>query len=102
MSVTLYEGALRALLETQEGPVGQFVQREAEKVKEAMRDDIRSYFKGAETTVEDDVALRMDGSTATVGLQDDPQGRSRKLESKAARYARLGDFRLTKAAAGIG
>jgi hypothetical protein len=65
-----------------------------------MRDDIRSYFKGAETTVEDDVALRMDGSTATVGLRDDPLGRSRHQESKSARYARLGEWRITRALVG--
>jgi hypothetical protein len=102
VSVTLNEAALGILLETEEGPVGRFVQRVAEdKIVDAMRQDVRSYFVGAETGVEDDVGLRMEGSTAVVGLQNDPQGRhTAGGESKSERYARLGRFGQTRSAAG--
>ena len=102
MSVTLNEAALGILLETEDGPVGRFVRRVAEdKIVDAMRNDVRSYFVGADTGVEDDVGLSMDGSTATVGLQNDPQGRHTSSgESKAERYARVGRFSQTRSAAG--
>ena len=76
-----------------------FVEREAGKVVDAMRADVRSYFVGAETGVEDDVGRRMDGSRAVVGLRNDPNHRSTHRESKASRYARLGQFKLTREAA---
>ena len=99
MSVIINDRALAALFETQEGPVGRFVEREAQKVVEAMKDDVRSYYVGANTGAEDDVALRMDGSTAIVGLQNDPQGRhTGSGESKSERYARVGRFALTRQA----
>jgi hypothetical protein len=101
VSVILNEGAIAALFNTPEGPVARFVEREAEKIADAMRADVRSYFVGAETGVEDDVGLSMDGSTATVGLQNDPFGRHTSGgESKAERYARLGRFSQTRSAAG--
>jgi len=101
VSVILNEPAIAALFETPEGAVARFVQREAEKVADAMRDDVRSYFVGANTGVEDDVDVEMDGSTATVGLRNDPQHRHTSGgESKSERYARLGRFAQTRSAAG--
>ena len=101
MSVILNEAAIALLMETEEGPVGLFVRREADKVADAMRNDVRSYFVGANTGVEDDVDVSMDGSTATVGLRNDPQHRHTSGgESKSERYARLGRFSQTRSAAG--
>jgi hypothetical protein len=94
MTVTLNEVALLALLESQEGPVGQEIQRRAELVAEAMRKDVSGYYPGI--GVEDDVGVEMEGSTATVGLRNDPSGRHFTLgESKAERYARTGRFENT-------
>jgi hypothetical protein len=103
VSVTLNEAALVALF--QSPPVVAYMQRTAEeKIVSKMKEDVRSYFAPAETTAEDDVGLRMEGSTAIVGLRDDPQGRSSRRgargESKSARYARVGEWRLTREAAG--
>jgi hypothetical protein len=100
VSVFINDRALAALFETEEGPVGRFVRREGEKIVESMKDDVRSYYVGANTGAEDDVALRMDGSTAVIGLQNDPQGRSTSAESKSARYARVGRFEKTRQAVG--
>ena len=101
MTVILNERAIGILMETEEGPVGRFVRREAEKVVEAMRQDVIGYFVGADTGAQDDVALQMDGSTATVGLQNDPLGRHISSgESKSERYARVGRFENTRRAAG--
>jgi len=101
MSVILNEAAITALFETPDGAVARFVEREAEKVADAMREDVRSYFVGADTGVDDDVDVSMDGSTATVGLRNDPEGRHTSSgESKAERYARLGRFSQTRSAAG--
>jgi len=100
LSVIINDRALAALFETEEGPVGRFVRREGEKIVEAMKDDVRSYYVGANTGAEDDVALRMDGSTAVVGLQNDPSGRhTGPGESKSERYARVGRWQLTRQAA---
>jgi hypothetical protein len=95
MSVIPNEAALAALLESEEGPVGRFVQREAQKVIDAMRRDVGGYYEGI--GVEDDVGLRMDGSTAVVGLRNDPLGRHTSPgESKSERYARTGRFEQTR------
>ncbi len=101
MSVILNEAAITKLFTTPNGPVALFVERKAEEIiADAMRFDIKSYFVGADTGVEDDVGLVMNGSTALVGLRDDPEGRSRHApNTKASRYARLGEWRKTKARA---
>ena len=82
MSVTLYEGALRALLESQEGPVGQYVERLAQRTVAQAQQNVRTYFGGAPSlTVDQDVGFDMDGSTATIGIAD-AGNKSRRL----ARY----------------
>lgn len=81
MSVILNEAALKRLLDTEEGPVGQFVQRKAEVLVEAAQNNVRDYFASAPVlTVDQDVGLSMDGSTATIGIRD--------AGSKARRLAR--------------
>ena len=100
MTVILNEAAIATLLESP--PVVAFVERTAqEKVVPEMKQDIRSYFVGAETGVENDVGLVMQGSTAIVGLRDDPEGRSNHPgKTKASRYARVGRWEKTRAAVG--
>lgn len=99
MSVILNESAITALFEKPGGPVARFVQREAEKVADAMRVDVGGYYEGI--GIDDDVGLEMDGSTATVGLRNDPLGRHTSPgESKSERYARIGRFEKTREAAG--
>jgi hypothetical protein len=98
--ITLNEVALAALLETQDGPVGRHVERMAQRVVVAMQTDVKGYFRGADFGIENDVALRMDGSTAIVGLRDDPEGRSTHAESKSRRYARLGKWEQARQTVG--
>ncbi len=99
MTVVLNPAGLAALFESP--PVVAFMERKArEIILPAMQEDIKSYFVEAETGVENDVDIRMDGSTAIVGLQDDPQGHSNHPDNtKASRYARVGKWKVTKEAA---
>ncbi len=104
MTVILNEGAITKLFEAPEGPVARFVERKAEElIVPRMKEDVRSYYAPAETGAENDVGLRMAGSTAIVGLQDDPLGNSSRRgargESKSARYARVGRWAKTREAA---
>lgn len=99
MSVILNESGIAAYMESP--TVVAFVERSAQKIVEAMQEDIRSYFVDAETSVEDDVGLRMEGSRAVVGLQNDPSGRHTSPgESKSERYARVGQWKITRETAG--
>ena len=99
MSVILNESALTALLEKPGGPVARLVEREAEKIAQQMRKDVGEYFPGI--GVEDDVDVEMEGSSATVGLRNDPLGRHTSPgEGKSERYARTGRFENTRRAAG--
>ena len=71
MSVTLYEPALEALLDSQEGPVGQFIEAIAVRVTQQAQANVRDYFHSAPTlTVDQDVDMEMQGSTAVVGIRD--------------------------------
>jgi hypothetical protein len=84
VSVVLNEGALRALLETQEGPVGQFVEGVAQRVTAEAQRNVRSYFGSAPgLNVDQDVDFDMDGSTATVGIRD-AGSKSRRLAQAQA------------------
>jgi hypothetical protein len=84
MSVTLYEGALRALLDTQEGPVGRYVQRVAEAVVVQAQVQFDDYFHGV-LPAEQDIDFSMEGSTATVGYVDGPgKSKSRRLAAAEA------------------
>lgn len=79
MSVVLNEAALTALLDTQEGPVGQFVQRIGAQVVVAAQGNVRGYFQSAPTlNVDQDVGLAMNGSTAVIGIRDAGE-KSRRL-----------------------
>ena len=70
MSVTLYEGALRALLETEDGPVGQYVAARAVIVTAEARRNVRAYFWRAPTLfVDEDVDYAMQGSSAVIGIR---------------------------------
>ena len=71
MTVILNEAALVALLDTQEGPVGQHVQRLAAAVEIQAQNNLKAYFIGAPSVdVDRDVAVEMDGSTAVIGIRD--------------------------------
>jgi hypothetical protein len=84
MSVTLYEANLRALLETQEGPVGRYVQRTAEAVVVQAQNQFNDYFHGV-LPAEQDIDFSMEGSTATVGYVDSPgKNKARRLAAAEA------------------
>lgn len=85
MSVTLYEPALEALLDSQEGPVGQYVQRIAGAVTQQAQANVRAYFHSAPTlTVDQDVDMEMQGSTAVVGIKDGGSKARRIARAQAA------------------
>ena len=90
MSVTLYEPALRALLDSQEGLVGQYVQRLATRIEIQAQQNVKDYFGGAPSLqgqVDQDIDFTMDGSTATIGIRDGGN-KSRRI----ARYQAEGRF----------
>ncbi len=73
MSVILNEAALAALLETQEGPVGRFVERVSEAVVVEAQTEIKNYFGTAPSLhgrVDQEVDSEMQGSSAVVGIRD--------------------------------
>jgi hypothetical protein len=101
MSVTLYEPALRALLDSQEGPVGRFVERKAQAIVLEAQGIIRDYFHRAPTVnVDQDVDYEMQGSTATVGIRDPGYSRSseRSKARRLAEYQARGSFQWLSAA----
>lgn len=79
MTVILNAAALEALLETQEGPVGRFVERIADAVIVNAEVQFDEYFHGV-LPPKQNILSRMDGSTATIGY-------SRTAGSKAERLA---------------
>ena len=90
MSVTLYETALEALLDTQEGPVGRYVERLAQRIEAQAQQNVKTYFGSApslEGRVDQDIDYIMEGSTATVGIRDGGS-KSRRI----ARYQSEGRF----------
>jgi hypothetical protein len=70
VSVTLYEPALRALLESQEGPVGRYIQTLAVRVVARAEDNFDEYFAAANLPDMENVGYSMDGSSATIGYKD--------------------------------
>lgn len=79
MSVILFEPALEALLDTEEGPVGQFIQQLAAQVTSQAQQNVRDYFVSAPSlNVDQDVGFDMEGSTAVVGIRD-AGSKSRRL-----------------------
>ena len=78
MSVTLYEPALRALLDSQEGPVGQYIQRLAVRVVADAENSFDAYFAAANLPDMENVGYDMEGSSATIGYKD-AGNKSRRL-----------------------
>jgi len=73
VTVVLNQAALSALLETQDGPVGRYVERVADAVVAEAQRNVRGYFGSApslEGRVDQDIDSEMDGSTAIVGIKD--------------------------------
>ena len=84
MTVILNESALAALLETQEGPVGRFVERKAQQIVEGAQRNVRDYFQSAPSlNVDQDVGLQMDGSNATIGIRDAGEKSRRIAQAQA-------------------
>lgn len=99
MTVVLNEAAIASFFQS-DPRVAARVEVEAARIVESMRADVKSYFVGAETGVENDVRLRMDGTRAIVALENDPDGHSKHPgKTKSARYARLGRWEITRARA---
>ena len=79
MTVTLNESAVRLLLETEDGPLGRFIQRKAEQITAQAQQNVRDYFVSAPSLdVDQDVDFSMQGSTATIGIRD-AGSKSRRL-----------------------
>ena len=86
MSVILNEAALAALLETQDGPVGRFVDRVAEAVVVEAQTEVKNYFGTAPSLhgrVDQEVDHEMQGSTAVIGVRDGGN-KAQRLAAKQA------------------
>lgn len=84
MTVILNEAALRALLETENGPVGRFVENVAQRITAQAQQNVRSYFASAPSLdVDQDVGFSMDGSTATIGIRNAGSKSVRLAQSQA-------------------
>lgn len=83
MSVILNEAAITALLESQEGPVGRFVENLARDITEDAQANVRDYFHGAPSvTVDRDVDFLMEGSSAVIGIRPEGQKAERLARSQ--------------------
>ena len=69
MTVRLNEVALSALLDTQEGPVGQDLQRRAQAVTALARENV-AFIMHRVPGVAQDVDYVMQGSQAVIGIRD--------------------------------
>lgn len=84
MTVTLNQVALEALLDSEDGPVGQEVQHRAEQVVAQAQENIRIIMADSFIDPSSAVGFVMEGSTARIGIRD--EGRvTRYLDAKAAR-----------------
>ena len=102
MSVTLYEPALAALLDTQEGPVGRYVQRlAAAVVARGAAEQFDGYFgtRSLAGRVDQDVDFSMEGSTATIGYQGRREQVPASRSSSRPREAQLAPPIRTRAGA---
>ena len=93
MTVVINEAAIAALLETQEGPVGRFVERVAQAVVEVERQNVRNYFGNAPSlhgSVDQEVDLQMEGSSAVVGIRDGGRKAQRLAQKEAEGTMRQG------------
>ena len=95
MSVILNEGAIRLLLETEDGPVGRFVQRVAQAVVDEEKKNVRAYFGNAPSLhgrVDEEVDYEMTGSTAVIGIRDGGR-KAQRLAKKEAEGTMASGFR---------
>ncbi len=86
MSVILNEVALKALLDTQDGPVGRHVEQVARAVVVEAQRNVQSYFGTAPSLfgrVDQDVGYDMEGSSATIGIRDGGN-KAQRLATKQA------------------
>jgi hypothetical protein len=85
MNVTLSELGLVALLESEQGPVGQDLQRRAERVRQLAQERVRLIMIRSTVDVAQDVDFRIEaGPQAVLGIRD--SGRiSRYLAEKETR-----------------
>jgi hypothetical protein len=84
MSVTLYEPALRALLDSEDGLVGQYTATKAVFVAAEARRNVRAYFHTAPSLyVDEDVDFAMEGSSAVIGIRDAGEKSQRMAEYQA-------------------
>lgn len=84
MSVILNEAAIVALIETEEGPVGRFVQQLAEEVVADAAKLANAYYHDF-VDVGSDIGYAMIGSTAVIGYDPGPGSAAR--DHKAQRLA---------------
>lgn len=88
VTVVLNQAALKVLLDSQEGPVGRFVQRTAEAVVAHAQSQFDDYFDHV-LPARQDIVFSMDGSSAAIGY-------SANTGSKSGRLARAeAEGRLT-------
>jgi len=78
MSVIINDRALAALLETENGPVGRFVQRTAESVVVHAQSQFDAYFHYV-LPARQDIVFSMDGSTAAIGYSATTGPKSERL-----------------------
>lgn len=79
MSVILNEPALAVFLDSEEGPVGEYVSTLAAAITTRAQQNVRAYFASAPSLdVDQDVGFDMEGSTAIIGIQD-AGSKSRRL-----------------------
>lgn len=93
MSVVFNEEAVQRLLNSSLGPVGLFVRRKAEPIRDQIAGSAGDYFGSAPSLasgIAADVSLHMDGSTAVIAIN--PSGTGRKW-SRLIRMAQDGAWR---------
>ena len=79
MSVQLNPPALNFFLDSEEGPVGQYVAALGARVLAQAQQNVRGYFVNAPSlNVDQDVGSDMEGSTAIIGIRD-AGNKSRRL-----------------------
>jgi len=71
MSVTLNPAALNFFLDSEEGPVGEYVSVLAARVLAQAQQNVRGYFASAPSlNVDQNVGSDMEGSMAVIGIRD--------------------------------
>lgn len=99
MNVILYEPALELLLDSQEGVVGQYIERKAARVLDQAKANARAYFSGAPAIdIERDVVSQMEGSTAVVAIVDGGSKSRRLAKAEREGTVRVGMRQALEAA----